>query len=67
MPDAGHQAVGGAGATEHTGMVHGGASGATFRRGGTVDHRANGFDPAEILRDFDYGEVSTEDGRTVRT
>ena len=33
---------------------------------GRVDHRANGFDPQAILRDFDYGEVRREGGRTVR-
>ncbi len=33
---------------------------------GTVDHAANGFNPAEILYDFDYGEVKIEGGRTVR-
>ncbi len=34
---------------------------------GTVDHAANGFDPMEMLTDFDYGEVSTlPDGRVVR-
>lgn len=34
---------------------------------GEVDHAANGFDPAEILTDFDYGTVSIDpDGRTVR-
>lgn len=34
---------------------------------GTVDHARNGFHPAEILRDFDYGEVSIDStGRTVR-
>ncbi|HET6445020.1 MAG TPA: twin-arginine translocation signal domain-containing protein, partial [candidate division Zixibacteria bacterium] len=32
---------------------------------GTVDHAANGFDPMEVLYDFDYGEVKTEGGRTV--
>ena len=26
--------------------------------GRAVDHRANGFDPTEILRDFDYGRTS---------
>jgi FtsP/CotA-like multicopper oxidase with cupredoxin domain len=26
-----------------------------FQTGGTVDHRANGFDPTELLRDFDHG------------
>ncbi|HEX8648977.1 MAG TPA: multicopper oxidase domain-containing protein [Thermoleophilaceae bacterium] len=33
---------------------------------GTVDHRANGFDPHAILRDFDRGTVRREGGRTVR-
>ena len=33
---------------------------------GTVDHRANGFDPHAILRDFDEGTVRREGGRTVR-
>lgn len=33
---------------------------------GEVDHAANGFDPMEMLTDFDYGEVTEEDGRTVR-
>ena len=34
---------------------------------GDVDHAANGFDPSEIVTDFDYGEVSTlPDGRTLR-
>ncbi len=36
-------------------------------RGGAVDHRANGFDPHLILRDFDFGKVSRlPDGRTLR-
>jgi FtsP/CotA-like multicopper oxidase with cupredoxin domain len=34
---------------------------------GQVDHETNGFDPTEILRDFDYGEVTEENGRIVRT
>lgn len=33
---------------------------------GQVNHEANGFHPMEILYDFDYGEVSEENGRTVR-
>ena len=38
-----------------------------MRTVGTVDHAANGFDPMEMLTDFDYGEVSTlSDGRVVR-
>jgi len=37
-------------------------------RGGTVDHRANGFNPHEILRDFDWGETSrSASGRVVRS
>ena len=36
-------------------------------RGGAVDHRANGFDPHLLLRDFDYGKVSRlPGGRTLR-
>jgi len=33
---------------------------------GTVDPAVNGFDPAEIVRDFDTGTVIREGGRTVR-
>lgn len=34
---------------------------------GEVDHLRNGFDPIEMLTDFDYGEVSTlENGQTLR-
>ncbi|MCH7638302.1 MAG: multicopper oxidase domain-containing protein, partial [Bacteroidetes bacterium] len=34
---------------------------------GEVDHLRNGFDPVEMLTDFDYGEVSTlENGQTLR-
>ncbi len=33
---------------------------------GRVDHRANGFDPYAILRDFDQGTTRREGGRTVR-
>jgi len=34
---------------------------------GEVDHEANGFNPTDILTDFDYGEVSIlPDGRTLR-
>ena len=59
--------------TGMTGMDHGNAdmtahSGhAGFARGGSVDNKANGFDPGLIVRDFDGGKVSTmEDGRTLR-
>jgi len=34
---------------------------------GEVDHEQNGFNPTDILTDFDYGTVSTlPDGRTLR-
>jgi FtsP/CotA-like multicopper oxidase with cupredoxin domain len=33
---------------------------------GKVDEVANGFTAAELLHDFDLGEVKEEDGRTVR-
>ncbi|HWH96216.1 MAG TPA: multicopper oxidase domain-containing protein [Baekduia sp.] len=40
---------------------------ADFRDGRTVDHRANGFDPHAILRDFDYGKTSRlPSGRVLR-
>ena len=36
-------------------------------RGGEVDHKANGFDPHELVRDFDSGKTSRlPDGRTLR-
>ena len=36
-------------------------------RGGAVDHRANGFDPAELVRDFDEGKTRRlASGRTLR-
>ncbi len=58
----------GDGHSNHSGPTHGGGvNGPAFRSGGTVDHAANGFDPSQILRDFDYGRVSTSPaGRTVR-
>jgi FtsP/CotA-like multicopper oxidase with cupredoxin domain len=63
-----------AAAAEHGAAAgaHGAASGhnadnhAAFR-GGEVDHRANGFDPHAILRDFDAGTTSRlAGGRTLR-
>jgi len=33
---------------------------------GRVDPRVNGFDPQEILRDYDRGRVVREGGRTIR-
>ncbi len=58
-----------AAATDHAGANggHGTATGHAAFRGGEVDHRANGFDPHQILRDFDGGETSRmADGRTLR-
>jgi len=53
---------------EHAGghaAAHVGHTG--FRRGKTVDHARNGFDPAAVLRDFDTGKVSKlPGGRTLR-
>jgi FtsP/CotA-like multicopper oxidase with cupredoxin domain len=42
-----------------------GTAGATFREGAVVDHRANGFNPTEILRDFDYGKTTRLPGGRV--
>ena len=40
---------------------------ASFRDGRTVDHRANGFDPQQILRDFDWGTTTRlSNGRVLR-
>ncbi len=59
-PQDGHGGNGG-------GHGGGGINGATFRAGQQVDHVANGFDPDTVLRDFDYGRVSTmPDGRVLR-
>ena len=45
----------------HEAKAHGGGT------VGSVDHARNGFDPHDILTDFDYGEVSKDSsGRTVR-
>jgi FtsP/CotA-like multicopper oxidase with cupredoxin domain len=56
-PNGGHGAHGGVGGT----VAH-----ASFA-GGRVDHRANGFNPTEILRDFDYGRTRRlASGRVLR-
>ena len=63
-----------AGAENHAGMGQGGAmghgggaTGPTFRKGSRVDHRANGFNPTELLRDFDYGKTRRlASGRMLR-
>ena len=41
---------------------------ANFRGGVAVDHVANGFDPHEIVRDFDWGVTTrTATGRVIRS
>jgi FtsP/CotA-like multicopper oxidase with cupredoxin domain len=53
-------------ATHHAGHGSNGHGHAAFR-GGSVDHRANGFDPHELLRDFDWGTTTrTASGRVIR-
>ncbi|HZJ29589.1 MAG TPA: multicopper oxidase domain-containing protein [Solirubrobacterales bacterium] len=47
--------------------AHGGFLHAAFARGRAVDHRANGFHPTELLRDFDYGKTRRlASGRVLR-
>jgi FtsP/CotA-like multicopper oxidase with cupredoxin domain len=62
----GDQAV--AGETPHAGHAgHENFPHAAFAPGATVDHRANGFNPTEILRDFDYGKTRRlASGRLLR-
>ncbi len=44
-----------------------GTGGPTFRAGETVDSAANGFNPTELLRDFDYGKTTRlSSGRLLR-
>ena len=71
-----HRALGGeqasAQARGHSaaGADSAGAGGAASHSGfgsGTVDHAANGFDPTEIVRDFDYGKTRRlASGRVLR-
>jgi FtsP/CotA-like multicopper oxidase with cupredoxin domain len=67
-----HHALEGAEAssdTEHGAhAVHGGGNlGPTFRQGEAVDHAANGFNPTELLRDFDWGKTRRlASGRLLR-
>ena len=71
-----HKAIGGGGPDDAVaaGMTHGGSHGSggapphsDFSGEAKVDHDANGFNPTEMLRDFDGGRVSrTRDGRTLR-
>jgi len=45
----------------------GGSNGPTFRQGAAVDHAANGFNPTEMLRDFDWGKTRRlPSGRVLR-
>jgi FtsP/CotA-like multicopper oxidase with cupredoxin domain len=56
-------------AGDHAGAGHAGHTDghADFRDGRTVDHRANGFDPHAILRDFDEGRTRRlPSGRVLR-
>jgi FtsP/CotA-like multicopper oxidase with cupredoxin domain len=48
--------------------VHGGGNaGPTFQQGRAVDHAANGFNPTEVLRDFDHGKTRRlASGRVLR-
>ena len=51
----------------HAGHEGHGGGHANFRGGVAVDHVANGFDPHEIVRDFDWGTTSRlPNGRTLR-
>jgi FtsP/CotA-like multicopper oxidase with cupredoxin domain len=56
----------------HSGMAHAGqdANGSLhmgFTAGPDVDHRSNGFDPSEMVRDFDWGTTRRlASGRTLR-
>jgi FtsP/CotA-like multicopper oxidase with cupredoxin domain len=70
-----HNALGGHGeeasAATTEAVAHGGHSATTahagFAPGGVVDHARNGFDPTEILRDFDYGRTTRlATGRVLR-
>src|SRR5687767_12315975 len=71
-----HQAIEGASAAESghgaahgaAQAVHGGGNaGPTFRPGETVNHAANGFNPTEMLRGFDWGKTRRlASGRVLR-
>jgi FtsP/CotA-like multicopper oxidase with cupredoxin domain len=55
-------------AAEMPGMSHGDGPGIGMGfRGGSVDHQANGFDPSQVVRDFDWGTTrQLADGRVLR-
>ncbi len=68
LAGSGHGVAAAATGTEHLG--HGESAAplhAAFADGPEVDHLANGFNPTELLRDFDYGEVRRlPGGQTLR-
>jgi FtsP/CotA-like multicopper oxidase with cupredoxin domain len=62
--ESGHSAI--SGTAEEIDHGHGGNFGPGFE-GPDVDHAANGFDPSEIVRDFDYGTTRRlPNGRVLR-
>jgi FtsP/CotA-like multicopper oxidase with cupredoxin domain len=65
---AAHPQAGAGGPHGGAGALHGGgAAGPTFRQGVTVDHRANGFNPSDVLREFDWGRTRRlASGRVLR-
>jgi len=55
------------GSKHGTGGHGGGVAGPAFKSGGVVDHKANGFNPTDLLRDFDMGKTRRlASGRTLR-
>ena len=76
VPHAGVHAALGEGGSPNGAASHGEASkaahgggnnGPSFRQGATVDHAANGFNPTEMLRDFDWGRTRRlASGRVLR-
>jgi FtsP/CotA-like multicopper oxidase with cupredoxin domain len=67
----GHQAAPAQAATLHpehaTADAHGAITHSGFTPGSTVDHAANGFNPTDVLREFDYGKTRRlASGRVLR-
>src|SRR5688500_9593712 len=56
------------GAQKHSGAAaHAGEGHFGFPPGARVNHRANGFDPAQLVRDFDHGRTRRlASGRVLR-
>lgn len=62
-----HEAIHGGADALAASNGHGGHDGAGHRGAvGAVDPDLNGFDPAQVVRDFDRGRTHREGGRTVR-